>query len=1061
MNSPHEIQGLRKTSRLRVLAILLASSALIAACGGSSSSSDGVRNAVVVEATPVASGLEPQANGFAFPNFGAGATPEELNGNDLVTMFGASDTVCKDGVVPCVPTSEAAVWARMANQARQSGHCEGFAVVSAARYMEAASPRSIELVNSGDVTHDLIRGFATQFFPEVQEATSRWQKASLKEKVNELVASLGTKKLEYTLGVYIEDGGHAVLPYAVDFPSADVAKISVYDSNWPGQQRFVLIDLKENTWSFSFSGTDPENDDKAWTGKSPDLDITPLTARLDAKCPFCGDNTGVNKTLLVLRSSAPDWTIDTGGENLSPTNRDVGESSTRPLKLAEDGSVSDYLVVLDSSKPATFTLPSATHVTGITPNAAVEFETPGSESGQVEITADVISSNDPVIELTMAAGDLAASGNGAETSLTTSGEGDSSSIQVNVVTLEGDNIDVVVNNNIPAVAVVTEGSPKLAEGEKYVVVTQTGENEVTTKTVTTTGQETIEVAPGDLGFSEVTQTLQPELVANEVSAELPPAEERVFVEEDRTRNSVLETTTTVAETTTTEAPTTTAAPATTAKKVTTTTKVPSTTTTSTTTTVAPTTTTSTTTTTSSTTTTTTTIPSATPLILGATVSAGGSSATRDMTTDDSGNSYLLDTFCGSTYTLGGVTVAGAGLSNHCNIVVAKITPGGSVAWIQTLLGSATQNWGESIAVDGTGNVFITGFFDGATLTSGTFVLTQQSITNNDTFIIKLNSSGAIQWGKVLGGGTTQYLRADYAVDLTVSGDNVYVVGLIYGGGTVTFDGLSVTPVSSNDVYVAKLNSSSGNAEWLRSYPTSTMYVKNNAVADDLGNIFIAATFDTANITFGLLTPISNANAGTNDIFVVKINSSGTPQWAVAQGGVGNESVAAISATSSGVAIAGSFASASFTSGSTTLTRLGSSSAFVSRISSSGAIVGASFIAGSFNLGSASGNMVEDSSGNLYLSGTFTGTATVGSTTLQTAGADYDAYLIKISSMGSVQWALRLGNAANLGGAFVGLNVGGVGLYFDNGQQLSLTIGSQTSSSETSFFVRIGRDGQLP
>ena len=1058
MNSTNELHGLRKTHRLRVLAILLVSSVLIAACGGSSSSTDGERNSVVVATTPVASGLEPQANGFAFPNFGAGATPEELNGNDLVTMFGASDTVCKDGAIPCVPTSEAAVWARMANQARQSGHCEGFAVVSAARYMEAASPRSIELVNSGDVTHDLIRGFATQFFPEVQDATSRWQKASLKEKVSELVTSLGTKKLEYTLGVYIEDGGHAVLPYAVDFPSADIAKISVYDSNWPGQPRFVLVDLEENTWSFSFSGTDPENDDEAWTGKSSDLDITPLSARLDAKCPFCGDNTGVSKTLLVLRSSAPDWTIDTGGENLSPTNRDVGESSTRPLKLAEDGSVSDYLVVLDSSKPATFTLPSATHVTGITPNAAVEFETPGSESGQVEITADVISSNDPVIELTMAAGDLAASGNGSETSLTAAGEGDSSSIQVNVVTSGGDNIDVVVNNGTPAVAVVTEGSPKLAEGEKYVVVTQTGENEITTKTVSSTGQETIEVAPGDLGFSEVTQTLQPELVANEVSAELPPAEERVFVEADRTTNSVLETTTTVIETTTTEAPATTTAPATTAKKITTTTNVPSTTTTSTTTTVAPTTSTSTTTTTTSTTTT---VPSATPLVLGATVSAGGGSAARDMTTDASGNSYLLDTFCGSTYALGGVTVAGAGLSNHCNIVVAKITPGGSVAWIETFLGSATQNWGESIAVDGSGNVFITGFFDGATLTSGTFVLTQQSITNNDTFIIKLNSSGAIQWGKVLGGGTTQYLRADYAVDLTVNGSNVYVVGLIYGGNTVTFDGKSVTAVSSNDIYVAKLTSSTGNADWLRSYPTSSIYLKNNAVADDLGNIFIAATFDTANVTFGLLTPISNANAGTDDVFVVKINSSGTPEWAIAQGGVGNESVAAISATSSGVAIAGSFTSASFTSGATTLTRLGSSSAFMSRISSSGAIQGASFLGGSFNLGSASGSMVEDSSGNLYVSGAFTGTATVGSITLQTAGADYDAFVIKVSSLGSVQWAIRIGNSYNVYSAFVGLNVGGIGVYFDNGAQQPLTIGSQTSSSETSFFVRIGRDGQLP
>ena len=1058
MKTVKQLRVERVAVRSRVFIVSIVASCLFAACGGSSSSSSNVvRNAVEVAATPVASGLAPQANGFAFPNFGAGATPEQLNAEDLVKMFGGSATVCKDGVEPCVPTSEAAVWARMANQARQSGHCEGFAVVSAARYMEAATPRSIELVNSGDVTHDLIRGFATQFFPEVQQATSRWQKASLKEKVNELVRSLGTKNLEYTLGIYVEDAGHAVLPYAVDFPSADVAKISVYDSNWPGQDRFVLVDFKENTWTFSYSGTDPNNDDKAWVGESPDLDITPLSARLDAKCPFCGDNTGVDKTLLVLRSAAPDWTIDTGGENLSPSNRDAGDSSTRPLKLAEDGTVSDYLVVLDATKPATFTLPSATHVTGITPNAAVEFETPGSESGQVEITSNEISSNDPVIEITLAAGDLAATGNGADAALTASGEGESSVIEVNVVTTGGDNIEVVVNNEAPAVEVRTEGSPKLADGEKYVVVSQTGDSEITTQTVLKNGDESTEKTTGDLGFSEVAQTLQPGLVDNQVSAELPPAEERVFVEEGRSRNTVLESTTTsVAETTTTAAPTTTA------KKVTPTTKVPSTTTTSTTTTtVVPTTSTSTTTTSTSTTSTTTTIPSASPLVLGAVVSTGGSSAARDMTTDASGNSYLLDTFCGSSYTIGGVTVAGSTLAGYCTIAVVKIDANGGVSWVKTLLGNSSQNWGESIAVDGSGNVFITGFFDGTSLTSGAFTLSQQSVSTNDTFIVKFNSAGAIQWGKILGGATTQYLKSDYSVDLTIDGTNVYVVGLIIGSNTVTFDGLSVTPSSLSDFYVAKLNVVTGTAEWLRSYPTSSPYLKNNAVADVQGNIYIAASFNASTLTFGSLAPIINANAGTDDVFVVKINSSGTPQWAVAQGAAGNESVAALSVTSTGVAFAGSFSSATLTSGSTTLTRLGSSSAFISRINASGSVLEASFVGGSMNLGTTAGNLVEDNLGNFYLSGTFTDSLTFGSTTLQTAGADYDAYLVKFSSAGIVQWAKRFGNSVNTNAAFVGLNVGGAGIFFDNGAQLPMTIGSQTSSAETTFFVRIGRDGQLP
>ena len=217
----------------------------------------------------------------------------------------------------------------------------------------------------------------------------------------------------------------------------------------------------------------------------------------------------------------------------------------------------------------------------------------------------------------------------------------------------------------------------------------------------------------------------------------------------------------------------------------------------------------------------------------------------------------------------------------------------------------------------------------------------------------------------------------------------------------------------------------------------------------------------ANNADGITAPIINANAGTDDVFVLKINSSGTPQWAIAQGGTGNESVAALSVTSSGVAFAGSFASATLTSGSTTLTRLGSSSAFISRINAAGSVLGASFIGGSMDLGTVVGNLVEDNSGNFYLSGTFSGSLSFGATTLQTAGADYDAYLVKFSTAGTAQWAKRFGNSVNTNAAFVGLNVGGAGIFFDNGAQVPMAIGSQTSSAETTFFVRIGRDGQLP
>jgi len=161
------------------------------------------------------------------------------------------------------------------NQARVSGHCEGLVVEAADRFVMQASPPTFELKNDEVVTSGIIRRFATQFFPEVQEERDEWAKRSLRDIVNSLGETFKTGATPYVLGVYSPRGGHAVLPYAVEFESDDVAIVRVYDSNWPGKNRYVRMDLAADEWSFSFSAPDPATDTKPWIGKSE----TPRSAR--------------------------------------------------------------------------------------------------------------------------------------------------------------------------------------------------------------------------------------------------------------------------------------------------------------------------------------------------------------------------------------------------------------------------------------------------------------------------------------------------------------------------------------------------------------------------------------------------------------------------------------------------------------------------------------------------------------------------------------------------------------------------------------------------------------
>ena len=333
----------------RIAAVLLALSVVGAACGSSSTAGP---KKVPLTAVAGGVGIVPKDDGFAFANFPAANSPEIFNSSDLVDMFGKS--ACANGTTdPCVPIAQAAAWAQMVNEARLSGHCEGLAVQSSVRFNTKAEPPTVDLKNEGDVTHGIMRAFATQFLPEVQTATEAWAKKSVTEIVNELSESFKVGKSRYTLGLYTPTGGHAVLPYALEFPSDKLAVVKVYDSNWPGMERYVVIDLETETWYFSFSGTNPQKDECAWSGGAGDIDLTPLDARESGTCPFCGDATKVTKSVLFIRSTSLDWSVTTAKGTYKPssgadTAADVSARAIRTATCEKEVRLPEFILATDT-----------------------------------------------------------------------------------------------------------------------------------------------------------------------------------------------------------------------------------------------------------------------------------------------------------------------------------------------------------------------------------------------------------------------------------------------------------------------------------------------------------------------------------------------------------------------------------------------------------------------------------------------------------------------------------------------------------------------------------------
>ena len=505
-----------KTSRR--IGVFIISALFVASCGGGGGGSS---SSAKLTATDVSAGLNVNPNGFSFANFTAASSPEEFNADDVVKMFGLSKDVCVGGTTPCTLTAEAAAFARMVNESRASGHCEGFAVTAQDRFSTGAQPSTVTLENKGEVTHGLMRTFATQFLKEVTDDTQAWAAKSLKEKVAALQESFAKKEAGYSLGVYSSMGGHAILPYALEWVNEDVVKIKIYDSNWPGKDRYVTVDLKADKWTFAYSGEDPANDPDMWSGGAADMDMTSVASRTSATCPFCSGKSNVEKTILVVRSAALNWSVTTPGGVVRPGQNAPSGVSIRPVRSGASDGVTTYMLAAPSDEKLTFKLPSTTRVSGFTPTVAFQIATDGSSEGTIDVTDSSVASSDPAAVLTLADGNLVASSNGTDNSITTTGE----SLAVELTTESGKSVSLDVTEETPAVEVRTGDN---ASGSDYQVLAQTDSNTIEQTNVDASGKETTKTFDGQLDNTTSNQPLPDAIASPKEKPGFISAAERAF-----------------------------------------------------------------------------------------------------------------------------------------------------------------------------------------------------------------------------------------------------------------------------------------------------------------------------------------------------------------------------------------------------------------------------------------------------------------------------------------------------------------------------------------------------
>jgi hypothetical protein len=292
--------------------------------------------------------------------------------------------------------------------------------------------------------------------------------------------------------------------------------------------------------------------------------------------------------------------------------------------------------------------------------------------------------------------------------------------------------------------------------------------------------------------------------------------------------------------------------------------------------------------------------------------------------------------------------------------VAKINASGALQW-NTFMGGSIRDFGQSIAVDGSGNIYVAGYGEsswGTPLNSFS--------GGRDVFVARLNASGVLQWNSFVGG-----VGNDYGDGIAIDAfdGSVYVRGhsdSAWGNPVNPYNG-----ANDNDAFVAKFNAN-GIFQW-HTFLVGGGYTYGGIAVDGDRNIY-AISWD------------SWVSFCSSLVHVTKLNWSGYSQWVTSWMGRGPASDVTVDSTRNVYVTGTSYCPW----GSPQDPFGGGNDAFVARLNANGVLQWHTFLGGA-NIDLGYG-ITADSNDNVYIAGM---SASTWGTPVNPWTGLYDGFLTKI------------------------------------------------------------------
>ena len=268
------------------------------------------------------------------------------------------------------------------------------------------------------------------------------------------------------------------------------------------------------------------------------------------------------------------------------------------------------------------------------------------------------------------------------------------------------------------------------------------------------------------------------------------------------------------------------------------------------------------------------------------VNAGGTALTYSTylggSFDDYGQSIAVDS-SGSAYVTGrtvsidfptpGTPYQSARAGGN-DAFVTKVNSDGTAFTYSTYLGGNLDDYGQSIAIDTSGNAYVAGgTFSSDFPTQGTPVQSSNA-GGLDVFVTKLNSTGSspLVYSTYLGGSNT-----DEGYGIAVDGNNyAYVTGKTSSLDlSTTANAVQTTNGGGYDAFIAKFNTTASSLLYLTYLGGTALEYGQSIAVDSSENVYVTGhTNSSAFPTAG--TPYQSTSGGDRDAFVTKSTTKDPP-----------------------------------------------------------------------------------------------------------------------------------------------------------------------------------------